>query len=75
MFYFDHEHTAENQNNPCQYMMTNRSPQYDGAGNLLPMTQYVCNASWTSSLHPPDQYRHWCAALEAGGDCIHEEGF
>jgi hypothetical protein len=32
-----------------------------------------CGASWTSAVHPPDQFRHWCSALEAGGDCMHFE--
>lgn len=36
-------------------------------------SKYKCNASWTSVLHPPDQFRHWCSALEAGGDCMHFE--
>jgi len=34
---------------------------------------YICGASWTSVLHPPDQFRHWCSALEAGYDCMHFE--
>ena len=34
---------------------------------------YKCGATWTSVLHPPDQFRHWCSALEAGGDCMHFE--
>lgn len=62
MSYFDHEHTAERQSDPCEYVLTRKNG-----------TTYKCGASWTSALHPPDQYRHWCAALEAGGDCIHEE--
>jgi hypothetical protein len=32
-----------------------------------------CGLSWTSVQHPPDQFRHWCSALEAGGDCMHFE--
>lgn len=36
-------------------------------------TQYQCGASSTSVLHPPDQFRHWCSALEAGYDCMHFE--
>lgn len=36
-------------------------------------TTYKCGADWTSVLHPPDQFRHWCSALEAGGDCMHFE--
>ena len=36
-------------------------------------SEYRCNASWTSVLHPPDQFRHWCSTLEAGGDCMHFE--
>lgn len=33
----------------------------------------LCGASWTSVLHPPNQFRHWCSILEAGGDCMHME--
>lgn len=32
-----------------------------------------CNRTWTSVVHPPDQFRHWCSILEAGGDCMHME--
>ena len=60
--YWDHEHTAARQGDPCRFLMMRR----DG-------TEYECRADWTSVLHPADQYRHWCPALEAGGDCIHEE--
>ena len=38
-------------------------------------TEYECGASWTSVLHPPDQFRHWCSALEAGYDCMHFEDY
>ncbi len=35
-----------------------------------------CGRSWTSVVHPPDQFRHWCSALENGWDCMHfEEGY
>ena len=57
-FYAHHEHEGETQDSACTHE--------DGTGR-------VCGASWDSALHPPDQYRHWCSALEAGGDCIHEE--
>jgi hypothetical protein len=33
----------------------------------------VCGKVWTSAVHPPDQFRHWCSALEAGADCMHFE--
>jgi hypothetical protein len=36
-------------------------------------TEYICNASASSVLHPPDQFRHWCSALEQGFDCMHLE--
>lgn len=36
-------------------------------------TTYICGKSWTSVLHPPDQFRHWCSALENGYDCMHFE--
>ena len=32
-----------------------------------------CNREWYSVVHPPDQFRHWCSILEAGGDCMHLE--
>lgn len=32
-----------------------------------------CGATWYSAVHPPDQFRHWCSTLEAGGDCMHFE--
>jgi len=32
-----------------------------------------CGAPASSVLHPPDQFRHWCEALEAGYDCMHFE--
>lgn len=38
-------------------------------------SQYKCNAEWFSVLHPPDQFRHWCGALEAGYDCMHFEDY
>jgi hypothetical protein len=38
-----------------------------------PKAYAPCGASWTSALHPPDQFRHWCSALEAGADCMHFE--
>ena len=59
-FYSHHEHEGETRDSPCTYVYATRSG-------------HVCGASWDSALHPPDQYRHWCAALEAGGDCTHEE--
>lgn len=34
-----------------------------------------CNREWTSAVHPPDQFRHWCSILEAGGDCMHMEDY
>lgn len=34
-----------------------------------------CGNEWTSVVHPPDQFRHWCGVLEAGGDCMHMEGY
>lgn len=34
-----------------------------------------CGRLWYSAVHPPDQFRHWCSALEAGGDCMHFEDF
>ncbi len=61
-FYSDHEHEAPNQTAPCEYEIP-----LSGGGTR------VCGADWSSVLHPPDQYRHWCSALEAGGDCVHEE--
>ena len=36
-------------------------------------TTYICGNPWTSVLHPPDQFRHWCSALENGYDCMHFE--
>lgn len=36
-------------------------------------SEYTCNAPASSVLHPPDQFRHWCAALEEGRDCMHFE--
>jgi hypothetical protein len=36
-------------------------------------TEYVCKQPFYSVLHPPDQFRHWCSILEAGGDCMHLE--
>ena len=57
-FYSHHEHEGETQDSACTH-------EYK--------TGRVCGASWDSALHPPDQYRHWCAALEAGRDCTHEE--
>lgn len=57
-FYSHHDHEGETQDSSCIY-------EYEGGR--------VCGASWDSALHPPDQYRHWCPALEAGEDCTHEE--
>jgi hypothetical protein len=33
-----------------------------------------CGLPASSVVHPPDQFRHWCSVLEAGGDCMHLEG-
>lgn len=60
--YSDHEHLAPSKDAPCEEIMYRR----DG-------TSYQCKAPWTSVLHPPDQYRHWCSALESGYDCMHSE--
>jgi len=57
-----HDHLAPEQHMRCQEVLTRR----DGS-------TYICGLPWTSAVHPPDQYRHWCPALEAGGDCMHFE--
>ena len=57
MSYWHHEHEATRQEDPCEYLMARK----DG-------TAYRCGASWSSALHPPQQYRHWCAICEMGGD-------
>ena len=55
--YYEHDHKAANRDDPCEEVLTR------GDGST-----YTCRASWTSVLHRPDQYRHWCAICEAGGD-------
>jgi len=60
--YADHDHEAPTRDEPCQATLQRK----DG-------TQYECKAPWYSVLHTPDQYRHWCSALEAGYDCMHFE--
>ena len=76
--YYDHEHEAPTQNAPCEYvtvsrLLTREELGYDPPASVYPRTTRQCGASWDSALHPPNQYRHWCAVLEAGRDCIHEE--
>lgn len=62
-FYSDHEFVSDT--NPgtnqgrCAEIMFRR----DGS-------EYKCNLPASSVLHPPDQFRHWCSTLEAGGDCM-----
>lgn len=36
-------------------------------------TTFTCGKRASSVLHPPDQFRHWCSALEDGYDCMHFE--
>ena len=62
MTYWDHEHEADSRDDPCEAVLGRR----DGS-------DYLCGRPWTSAVHPPDQYRHWCSVLEAGGDCMHFE--
>ncbi len=64
MTYSHHDHQAATKDDPCTYVIYSES-----TGKTR-----ICGAPWSSVLHPPTQYReHWCAALEAGGDCVHEE--
>jgi hypothetical protein len=64
--YYDHDFDngdgGKTNTGKCQELMFRR----DG-------TEYTCNASWTSVVHPPDQFRHWCSALEQGYDCMCQE--
>lgn len=41
--------------------------------NKFKQEMVPCGLTWTSAVHPPDQFRHWCSALEAGYDCMHFE--
>jgi hypothetical protein len=70
MAYWHHYHRAKNMSDPCEYQMLTKQDTLalDKTGKPR-----LCGAPWSSSLHPPDQYRHWCAVLAAGGDCNHEE--
>lgn len=60
-FYSDHDHLGDPAD-PCREVLTRK----DGSS-------YVCGRPASSAVHPPDQYRHWCSALEAGADCVHFE--
>lgn len=55
--YYEHDHEAAERDLPCEALVTRR----DG-------TSRKCGAEWTSVVHRPDQYRHWCSICEAGGD-------
>lgn len=69
MSYWHHYHKAENMNDPCEYPLVSKQDTLtlDETGGWR-----TCGQPWYSSQHPADQYRHWCAILEAGGDCEHE---
>lgn len=48
-----------------------RKPSRDPIHNSR--VEVPCGADVNSVLHRPDQFRHWCGILEAGGDCMHGE--
>ncbi len=71
--YSHHEHLAPGQHDPCQYLIRRGPNQAERATGETSVDYRPCNAAWSSVLHPPNQYRHWCAILESGGDCGHLE--
>jgi hypothetical protein len=68
MFYSDHEFISDTTPGTDEGRCAHEMIRKDG-------TEYKCNARPSSVLHPPDQFRHWCSALEAGGDCMHYEDY
>lgn len=66
MFYYDHDFDNGDGGKTSTGKCIMEMERKDG-------TTYICNRDWTSALHPPDQFRHWCSILEAGGDCMHFE--
>ena len=65
--YYDHEFEGE-QYSPCTYLVYkfDAEAQPDADGKKRSMQS--CGAEWSSVVHPPDQFRHWCGICEAGGD-------
>jgi hypothetical protein len=68
MFYSDHEFVSDTEPGTSEGKCAEVMFRKDGS-------EYVCGREWTSAVHPPDQFRHWCSALEAGYDCMHFEDY
>jgi len=67
--YWDHYHRGNSKNDPCEFPVIRGEVWLtDEDGKLM-----TCGRPWSSVVHPPDQYQHWCGILEAGGDCDHDE--
>ena len=68
MFYSDHDFESDTNPGTSEGNCAVNMVRKDG-------TEYKCNRPASSALHPPDQFRHWCSALEAGYDCMHFEDY
>jgi hypothetical protein len=77
--YYGGDHEFESDVEPgtnkghCAYVYFDTFEEWTDKGPRMVTRERVCGASWTSVLHPPDQFRHWCSALENGWDCMHFE--
>ena len=68
--YYEHDHTAKHQEDPCEFMVWRMPGQREIELGVDPYARvwFKCGLGWTSVVHRPDQYRHWCNACEVGGD-------
>lgn len=57
----------------CAFITHHTFEEWTDEGPKMTTSERACGAPASSVLHPPDQFRHWCSALEAGYDCMHFE--